>query len=891
MAAGNYGGGSAVFSFGQNEERPFSFAAGRDDGQNTNQRPSPHGSQPSTARPSQDRHGTPVFRFGWKPEEDNDDASKVSSFSFSCPRSATPASTTGTSSPFPHRGSSSHLDTPSPERSLALTASSSDCHLLPPAFPVQPASSETQPTLDIQMSSLSLTTDPTEAAPKPYDIQDEPGPARVFFTSKFQSDLQSGLGIAREVVAAVEDLGDLNDLDPTGQKLLTEARGMTTFHGSDTRTIAVLGDSGEAPITIEAEYLSGAEIKDMIRELLWSYRQLFLPGVEANETSAQDYARYQRESECAWYALHAAFHNKAGFSEEFLRDMSDGASERIAEQLILWAEEIEWPDSARPGVWESTAVTADECCEKTKIFMQDRLWPFTKVIRVRATQDYLIKCDNIFIVAKIQRAITDQSIKSSLYWILSRHAPMEWEASGGRKLNVAVEINIKSAKSEFCGEDKRISSQTVVQLEQEIEAAKQSHDRSRKKEAKRRLEFLLIGARNAHVKQGLQRAYSSQVPGRDLHVFCVSNTAYEKYCRKGNREYVEASGVPELRRFCHGISADAQLNEARHFLHSRLAGLVNSLGLWSGSRLLAPEKPEVISTAPVTKTVEALREELLDSVTELRREFMETFNDQIMKLFAAYEAEWAKVATRESKSWEQYNAWCLHNGDHSTYNRKHVNWNASLIWKMRMETEFAWELVLDEVHTVFERLKSTVTASLENIKTTVLAIDTLIPSWAYKLGLEESAFHRGVSTIMRRSSETHVNSYILDDMMPSYRAASKQQGTGKAARQRQIVGGHVSEGTVFARMAIRLREDMGALVRVSEDRLRVSGEAMVERLKVDVGMCANRPSGDSPSVNDSGGDIDRIKVQALHQKLEALGDRLAIVDAAEGDRGRLLTGL
>jgi hypothetical protein len=124
----------------------------------------------------------------------------------------------------------------------------------------------------------------------------------------------------------------------------------------------------------------------------------------------------------------------------------------------------------------------------------------------------------------------------------------------------------------------------------------------------------------------------------------------------------------------------------------------------------------------------------------------------------------------------------LQNGNHSTLNRKHVNWNANLIWKMRMETEFAWELVLDEVHVVFERLKSTVTASLEYIKTKALgmlafcrfinyfhaswivltdllyidspctssltavaaAIDILIPSWAYKLGLEECAFHRGV---------------------------------------------------------------------------------------------------------------------------------------------------
>jgi hypothetical protein len=106
------------------------------------------------------------------------------------------------------------------------------------------------------MRSLFLTTDPTEVAPKPYDIQDEPGPAHVFFTSKFQSDLRSGLDIARAVVAAVEELGDVNDLDPTARKLLTEARGMTTFHGSDTRTIGVLGDSGEGLSQLLSLYLT-----------------------------------------------------------------------------------------------------------------------------------------------------------------------------------------------------------------------------------------------------------------------------------------------------------------------------------------------------------------------------------------------------------------------------------------------------------------------------------------------------------------------------------------------------------------------------------------------------------------------------------------------------------
>lgn len=58
---------------------------------------------------------------------------------------------------------------------------------------------------------------------------------------------------------------------------------------------------------------------------------------------------------------------------------------------------------------------------------------------------------------------------------------------------------------------------------------------------------------------------------------------YEKLSRKGNKELVVASGIPEVRRFCLRVTADAQLREARHFLQSSLFSLLNSLEMWAGS--------------------------------------------------------------------------------------------------------------------------------------------------------------------------------------------------------------------------------------------------------------------------------------------------------------------
>lgn len=136
-----------------------------------------------------------------------------------------------------------------------------------------------------------------------------------------------------------------------------------------------------APITIEVEYLSMPEIQELIKELLWNYRQVLLPEIEDNTVDAKDYARYQRESEQAWSALEAGFKHQRGFNKGLISDMSEEGRVRAIDQLIQWAQELHWPDGGNSGMWKSIANTAEECCDKTSMFMQDKFWPFTKIIR------------------------------------------------------------------------------------------------------------------------------------------------------------------------------------------------------------------------------------------------------------------------------------------------------------------------------------------------------------------------------------------------------------------------------------------------------------------------------------------------------------------------------
>ena len=65
-----------------------------------------------------------------------------------------------------------------------------------------------------------------------------------------------------------------------------------------------------------------------------------------------------------------------------------------------------------------------------------------------------------------------------------------------------------------------------------------------------------------------------------LEVFCVANAEYEECSRKGNELGVNASRIPDLRRRCYLISADAAYLEAKNSLRSILPGLLESVKLW-----------------------------------------------------------------------------------------------------------------------------------------------------------------------------------------------------------------------------------------------------------------------------------------------------------------------
>lgn len=70
----------------------------------------------------------------------------------------------------------------------------------------------------------------------------------------------------------------------------------------------------------------------------------------------------------------------------------------------------------------------------------------------------------------------------------------------------------------------------------------------------------------------------------------------------------------------------------------------------------------------------------------------------------------------------QYKAWCANDGHHCTAKRGRQDWNAKIIWKMRSELAFQWDVVEEDIPELFSGLCAEVEAALADMKAAILGM-------------------------------------------------------------------------------------------------------------------------------------------------------------------------
>ncbi len=70
-----------------------------------------------------------------------------------------------------------------------------------------------------------------------------------------------------------------------------------------------------------------------------------------------------------------------GFDLEKMKDESEGAHDRILDQLREWGRALQWPKEMEDGYWEAKADTVEEVSELVKPFTDRGLWVFVRITR------------------------------------------------------------------------------------------------------------------------------------------------------------------------------------------------------------------------------------------------------------------------------------------------------------------------------------------------------------------------------------------------------------------------------------------------------------------------------------------------------------------------------
>ena len=132
--------------------------------------------------------------------------------------------------------------------------------------------------------------------------------------------------------------------------------------------------------TIEVEFATPEEINEQIHELLFSFRELYREGVEA-EGSDDLYRSIEKRSEIALTTLQSIFPNSPETEAEHLKGTAGHTFEQIESGLQRLAEGLTWPEGSVNGKWTSTATNARQCHDQVAQFMQNGLWPLTNIVR------------------------------------------------------------------------------------------------------------------------------------------------------------------------------------------------------------------------------------------------------------------------------------------------------------------------------------------------------------------------------------------------------------------------------------------------------------------------------------------------------------------------------
>jgi len=127
--------------------------------------------------------------------------------------------------------------------------------------------------------------------------------------------------------------------------------------------------------------MEAQEIEDLLRQSVIDYRRYHL--VDQNDIERPDSVEeehLQVKAKLSWDTLIAVFADRDGCTEVLFKNAAIPTDE-ITRLVLGWKDEIAWPAGFDTSATLRTADNVSDCVARIEEFLEERLWPFIKVVR------------------------------------------------------------------------------------------------------------------------------------------------------------------------------------------------------------------------------------------------------------------------------------------------------------------------------------------------------------------------------------------------------------------------------------------------------------------------------------------------------------------------------
>ncbi|KAI1423392.1 hypothetical protein F5Y12DRAFT_757515 [Xylaria sp. FL1777] len=765
-----------------------------------------------------------------------------------------------------------------------------------------------------------------------HDVRNEAPPNDRFNLPSFQKALHDTRRSMTELVNVLGSSAVHNEPDSVMERLHNQAKNLSQFECPSKRTVGFVGDSGagkssllnslldcrdlarssngggactcvvtefhfheDEKFAIIVEKFSKAELMPQLEGLLQDYRHFHLN--RDSFSSQEEVVDLEKRADIARDTFQAMFPGTFVDKRTFIQETKS--------QSLLTLES--WVDGFDDSLIQDrhSGLGHDECSSLLMQLSSDTssekapLWPWIKKIMVylnahilskglilvdlpglrdlntarrNITERYLLKCNEIFVVAAEGRATTDEGVQSVIELakkaklsnvgiictksdeIKPTEALKDWKGKKAANEIQKRRETIDQKKSSIGDLEEEIASfDDIDPAELRTEEAEELHRLERSLRLNRKtlsdyefdLQKFLITTRNAIVEKNLVELYKHEVPDNLLKVFCASNAIYWDFREAPKDESLprlRLSGILTIRQHCMSMVSESQYVVAKKYMRDDIGVLLGELDLWvqSGQGSLSAERKEKIRS-----TLDTLERKLYlelcgrTSGLHVAKAYKRDFIEKLYRPQGERIHRWSEDAKDASNGWAcwhwaSYSAFCRNYGTHCTGAIGSRNWNEEIIQAMTDDLQPPWEElqssldqqsedIVEFIQNVFEEVDEILATELDDFPDTTLPIVSTLSSQKRVLEADIETILddlRGDMRTLRTDALSSIRtSFIGKAMENAYKNASCESGTGSDARRKAIINSAVRRHGLFSDLLKSFKRDFNEYVDNTEERI------------------------------------------------------------------------